>query len=81
MKTKWKAHIKSKDALESFEHCWVNSKLIRDRMSALLDELLEEAEKDRVDTSNYSLPNWSLHQADCNAQVRTINKIKDLLKD
>lgn len=81
MKSKWKAHLKTKESTEAFDNAWINSKLVRDRLCDIIDEMLEELECTQIDPSHYVLAQWSLHQADCIAQRRTLRKIKDFVKD
>jgi hypothetical protein len=81
MKSKWKAHLKTKESTEAFDNAWVNSRIVRERLCDIIDEMLDDLEDTQIDPDNYALAQWGLHQADCIAQRRTLKKIKEFIKD
>lgn len=81
MITAWTKHLKDPQEIERFKNSFLGSKMVLERLKALLEE--EEAGLDRfeLDPKSYDTSNWAYKQAHTNgfrASLKMINKLINL---
>ena len=72
----WIKHLKTKEEQERFKSAVQGSKIVFDRLKALLEE--EEAELLKIE-NNYDNPNWDYRQADVNGFRRCLRRLQTLI--
>lgn len=79
MLVEWTKHLPSEDEKQDFRRKVQGSKIVLDRLVALLEEY--EQTLDRVETNieNYSTPSWDYRQAHKNGNREMIYRIKKLV--
>lgn len=81
MDSRWLSHL-SKDPLkkEEFKNHILACKPVLERLKSLLTKEVQASQKKQKDIDLYNSPNWELHQVDCNASQRTLEKVMDFLE-
>lgn len=79
MKSAWHKHIENEEEKARFKNAVEGSKIVLNRLSALLEEMEEELSASELSAKNYDTPNWAYKQAHVNGQKAQIRTIKFLI--
>lgn len=75
----WTKHLSEPEEKERFKSAVLGSKIVLNRLTALLDEMEEDLNRSELSAKNYDTPNWAPKQAHVNGQKAQIRTIKFLL--
>lgn len=77
----WTKGLKLDKDKERFIESLLQSKHVFKVLNQIIDEFVEQNEKDRLKKDIYARPNWALEQADLVGETRAYKKVQDLLKN
>lgn len=80
MKLSWTQGLEEQEKLDVV-HNYKESVVMRRRLRALLDNLIDENLASARRETNYDSPSWGYHQADKLGYERALIKVLDLLED
>lgn len=80
MQLRWTSHLKKQEEKEEFLKHIKSNRSILERLSELLEQDLNQLEKDREDENNFTLPDWKTHQAFKLGERNRLRKILSLIK-
>lgn len=75
----WHKHLADPEEKERFKNSVLGSKIVLERLQALINEMREDAENHELNTKVYDIPNWDYRQADTNGYKRCLNQISKLI--
>jgi len=77
----WTKDLKLDEDKERFKESLVQSKHVFKVLNQIIDNFIEQNDKDRLKKDVYSRPNWALEQADLVGETRAYKKVLELLKN
>lgn len=77
MESNWVKHIKSEDEKSKFKATLLNSTLVLDVLSSILNKELDSIKT--TSKEDYNIPNWSHYQADRNGYERALKRFLNLI--
>lgn len=75
----WTKHISNDEDKERFKSAVHGSKLVLQRLQALMDEMKSDTENQELSTKLYDSPSWAFIQADANGYKRCLKQISKLI--
>jgi hypothetical protein len=75
----WTKHISNDEDKERFKSAVLGSKLVLQRLQALMDEMKTDTENQELSTKLYDSPSWAFIQADANGYKRCLKQISKLI--
>lgn len=69
------------DAAEEMESHFKRSKILRNRLIFILENKVEVAQRDLINTDNFILPQWELKQAERIGYINSMKQLINLIKD
>jgi hypothetical protein len=75
----WTKHITDPEAKERFQSAVQGSKLVLQRLQAIMDEMRVDSENQELSTKLYDSPSWAYIQADANGYKRCLKQISKLI--
>lgn len=75
----WTKHISDQSEKEQFQKQVLGSKVVLNRLQALLNELKEDADGLELNPKIYDIPNWEHRQADMNGYKRCLKQVSKLI--
>lgn len=74
----WTKHLPEEEK-DRFKSAVLGSKVVLNRLTALLNEMEEDLNQSELSAKNYDSPNWAPKQAHVNGQKAQIRTIKFLI--
>lgn len=74
----WTKHLPEEEK-DRFKNSVLGSKLVLNRLQALINEMKEDAERTELDTRVYDIPNWDYRQADTNGFKRALKLVSKII--
>lgn len=81
MKTSWLSGVKDASVKKELRANYIASKMIRERLTEMLDTKLSSSVRASRSSESYDSPNWALKQADATGYQRALEEVKSLLED
>lgn len=81
MKTVWTSSIKDSAVKAELKAAFVASKIVRVRLSEMIDAKIKSSVRSSRAEDAYESPNWALKQADATGYQRALDEIKSLLDE
>lgn len=78
MKTVWTQGLKGEQK-EQFVNDYNGSKVVRDRLIAILESKIAENRKEQCNMDDFNCPNWQFKQAAYISKEKTLLELIDLL--
>lgn len=75
----WTKHLPDEEEKKRFQSAVNGSKVVLNRLQALLDEMKTDAENTELSTKLYESPSWAYIQADANGYKRCLKQISKLI--
>lgn len=75
----WTKHISDEDEKQRFKNSVLGSKIVLERLQALLNEMKEDVEGTELSTKIYDIPNWDYRQADTNGFKRCLKLVNKII--
>ena len=75
----WTKHLSDDTDKDRFKSAVLGSKLVLNRLQALLNEMQADADNIELNTKIYDLPNWDYRQADINGYKRCLKQISKII--
>lgn len=75
----WTKHLPDEEEKKRFQSAANGSKVVLNRLQALLDEMKTDAENTELSTKLYESPSWAYIQADANGYKRCLKQISKLI--
>jgi hypothetical protein len=79
VKSAWHKHLDTEEEKVRFKNAVEGSKIVLNRLTALLNEMEEDLSRSELSSKNYDTPNWAYKQAHVNGQKAQIRTIKFLI--
>lgn len=81
MKTSWLSGVKDAGVKKELRANYIASKMVRERLTEMLDTKLSSSVRASRSSESYDSPNWALKQADATGYQRALEEVKSLLED
>lgn len=81
MKTSWLSGVKDASVKKELRANYMTSKMVRERLTEMLDTKLSSSIRASRSSESYDSPNWALKQADATGYQRALEEVKSLLED
>lgn len=81
MKTSWLSGVKDASVKKELRANYIASKMVRERLTEMLDAKLSSSVRSSRSSESYDSPNWALKQADSTGYQRALEEVKSLLED
>lgn len=75
----WTKHLSNDEDKTRFQGAVLGSKLVLNRLQALMDEMKTDTENQELSTKLYDSPSWAYIQADANGYKRCLKQISKLI--
>lgn len=75
----WTKHLSDEDEKQRFKNAIQGSKLVLNRLQALMDEMKTDTEALKLSTKLYDSPSWAYIQADANGYERCLKQISKII--
>lgn len=79
MQVDWTKHLKTPEEKQRFQNTVIGARPVLQRMTDLLTEYEDRADKSLENPKSYDSPSWALKAADRNGFNRAISTIKALI--
>lgn len=75
----WTKHLQDEEEKKRFQSAVQGSKIVLNRLQALMNEMKDDAETIELNTKIYDIPNWDYRQADMNGYKRCLKQISKII--
>lgn len=75
----WTKHLSNEEDKTRFKSAVTGSKIVLNRLQALLDEMKTDAENQETSLKLYESPSWAYIQADANGYKRCLKQISKII--
>jgi len=75
----WTKHIPDQEEKEKFRNQVLGSKVVLNRLQAIVNEMKEDADNTELNTKVYDIPNWAYRQADTNGFKRALKLVSKVI--
>ena len=79
MQIDWTKNLKTPEERERFKNTVISARPVLERMTDLINEYMNAADKKLENPSSYDSPSWALKAADRNGFNRALSTIKALI--
>ena len=78
MISKWTSHLQTDKEKEDFQKEVYSAKRVLERLSKIVEEMDEEADRIETNPKFYELPNWDYRQANNNGYRRCLSILRKI---